>query len=180
VLTAKWLVFAALAVCQAGLITVVFCLVPHRAPVQSVMLGPEADLFVGLAVLSVAAMTLGMLVSVLASKLEHAVAGITATSIMQIALNGVTSSLATTSLSSLLAALLPDRWGLAAVASSIGTSQRIAAGHGTSDALWTHSTGQWLYDLTALVLLSVLFFAIAAWRLRARLRPKGKGKTGLR
>jgi ABC transport system ATP-binding/permease protein len=172
VLTAKWLVFAALAVAQAGLITVVFCLVPNRAPGRSVMFGPATDLFIGLAALSVAAMTLGILVSALATKLEHAVALITATSIAQIALNGVTSALSTTSVSSVLAALLPDRWGVAAVASSIDLLGFEPRTQVSNDALWAHSTGQWLQDLAALATLSVVFFALAAWRLHARLEPK--------
>ncbi|MGO9082367.1 MAG: hypothetical protein ACLQDY_25620 [Streptosporangiaceae bacterium] len=63
VLLTKWLVYAAIAVAQAALITVVFCAVPGRAPQRSVLYGPETDLFLSLAALSVTAMTLGLLVS---------------------------------------------------------------------------------------------------------------------
>jgi ABC transport system ATP-binding/permease protein len=173
-LTAKWVVYAVLAISQAGLITVVFCWFPDRAPQRSVWLGPEIDLFLGLAALSVAAMTLGMLVSTLAAKLEHAVALITATSIAQIALNGVTAALATISATSVLAAALPDRWGLAAVASSMDL-RGINQGRPTqvgADALWTHSLGQWLQDLGGLAGLSLVFFVLAIWRLHTRLRPQ--------
>lgn len=173
VLTAKWLVFAVMAVGQAGLITLVFCWVPDRAPQRSVLLGPETDLFLGLAALSVSAMTLGILVSALATKLEHAVALITATSIAQIALNGVTSDLSTTSFTSVLGWLLPDRWGLAATASSIDL-RGINQGHPTQvspDALWVHSTGQWVRDLLPVAVLSVLFYVSAAVRLHTRLKP---------
>jgi ABC transport system ATP-binding/permease protein len=173
VLTAKWLVNAVLAVAQAGLITAVFCAVPNRGPQRSLLIGPEADLFLSLAALSVAAMTLGLLVSTLARKLEHAVAIITATSIAQIALNGITSDLSVNSVPSAIADLLPDRWGLAAAASSIDL-RGIDAGHGTGigpDALWTHTSGQWFQDVAVLGLLSAGCFALAAWRLNARLRP---------
>ncbi len=173
VLTAKWLVYAVLAVMQAGLITVVFCAVPQRAPQRSVLLGPELDLFAGLAALSIAAMTLGLLISALSTKLEHAVAIVTATSIAQIALNGVTSDLSQTSTQSLLAGLLPDRWGLAATAASVDLR---GIEHGNpalagKDALWTHTAGQWGVDLAALGALSVVFFVVAVWWLNGTLDP---------
>jgi ABC transport system ATP-binding/permease protein len=183
VLTAKWLVYAVLAVAQAGLITVVFCLIPSRAPARSLLLGPELDLFLGLAALSAAAMTLGLLVSALATKLEHAVALITATSIVQIALNGITSDLSTTPALGAGAALLPDRWGLAAAASSIdlrGINDKSAVTSVSADALWSHSLGQWSWDMAALAILSAVFFALAAWRLHARLRPPAARRRGPR
>ena len=173
VLTAKWLIYCVIAVAQAGVITAVFCLFPGLGPQRSVLYGPETDLFLGLAALSISAMSLGLLVSTLATKLEHAVAIITATSIAQIALNGVTSDLSHTSPISLLAGALPDRWGLAATASSIDL-RGINQGHPTrvsADALWAHSSGQWLQDVAALALLSAGFFMLAACRLHVRLRP---------
>jgi ABC transport system ATP-binding/permease protein len=174
VLTAKWLIYAVIAVVQAGLITMVFCLFANRAPQRWVFYNPEADLFLSLAALSVAAMTLGLLVSAMATKLEHAVALVTATSIAQIALNGVTANLHKTSPTSIFAGLLPDRWGLAAAASSVDL-RGINQGHVTqvsADALWRHSSGQWFQDLAALALLSAVYFAMAVWRLHSRLRPR--------
>lgn len=179
VLTTKWLVYAVIAVGQAALITAVFCLFPNHAPQRSVMYGPETDLFIGLAALSVTAMSLGLLVSTMAAKLEHAVALVTLTSIVQIALNGITSELSTTSPTAIFAALLPDRWGVAAAASSIDL-RGINAHHPTqvgTDALWQHSSGQWLWDLTALGVLSAVSFVLAVLRLRRRLRPPGQARA---
>jgi ABC-type multidrug transport system ATPase subunit len=173
VISTKWLVYAMIAVSQAALITAVFCLFPDRAPQRSVMYGPQTDLFVSLAALSVSAMTLGLLVSTLAAKLEHAVALITLISIVQIALNGITSDLSKVSPTAVLAALLPDRWGLAAAASSIDL-RGINAHHPTqvgADPLWRHTSGQWIEDLAVLGVLSAVFYALAVWRLRRRLRP---------
>jgi ABC-type multidrug transport system ATPase subunit len=182
VLTAKWLVYALMAIAQAGVITVVFCAIGHRAPQRSVLIGPRTDLFIGLAALSVASMTLGMLISTLSSKLEHAVALVTATSIAQIALNGVTSSLAQFSVLPAIAAALPDRWGLAAVASSVDLRGADHASRALviNDALWTHSTGHWLTDMAWLILLGTAFFALSVARLRARLQPATAGKSLLR
>jgi ABC-type multidrug transport system ATPase subunit len=174
VLSAKWLVYAAVAVAQAGLITAVFCAFPNLAPQRFVEVSSETDLFIGLAVLSVAAMTLGMLVSTMAAKLEHAVAMVTLTSIAQITLNGITSNLASPSLSSAIAAVLPDRWGVAATASSVDLRgiEDLPSFGVSRDALWQHSSGQWMVDLGAMAALSAVFFFLAVWRLDLRLRPK--------
>jgi hypothetical protein len=170
VLIAKWVVYALLAIAQAGVITLLFCVVPGRGPVHGLALGPVAGLFASLATLSVAAMSLGMLISALAAKLEHAVALVTATSIVQIALNGVTANLSRGSFIAWLGQLFPDRWGLAAAAASIDL-RGIDGAAVSPDALWTHTTGQWLTDMLALGLLTVAYFLLAEWRLRGRLRP---------
>jgi ABC-type multidrug transport system ATPase subunit len=172
-LSTKWLVYALIAVSQAALITAVFCAFPDRAPQRSVMYSPATDLLISLAALTVSAMTLGLLVSTMAAKLEHAVALVTLISIVQIALNGVTSDLSTTSVTTVLADLLPDRWGLAAAASAMDL-RGINAHHPTqvgTDALWQHTSGQWLQDLAALGVLSAASFVLAVWRLDRRLRP---------
>jgi ABC-type multidrug transport system ATPase subunit len=169
VLLAKWLVYAVIAIAQAAVITLVFCAVPHREPVRSLFAGPEVNLFLSLSALSVTAMTLGLLVSTVAAKLEHAVAMVTAISITQIALNGVTSNLSKGGVFAMIGELFPDRWGLAAAASSVDL-RGIDGPRVSPDALWSHTAGQWLADVAALALLSTVFFALATWRLHARLR----------
>jgi hypothetical protein len=171
VLLAKWLVYAAIAIAQAAVITLVFCALPNRGPVRSLFAGPEVNLFLSLSALTVAAMTLGLLVSALAGKLEHAVAMVTAISIFQIALNGVTSNLSKGGFIAVISDLFPDRWGLAAAAAAVDL-RGIDGPHVNPDALWRHTSGQWLADMAALALLGTLFFALATWRLNARLRLK--------
>lgn len=172
VLSAKWLAYATVAIAQAGVITVVFCAFAP-APQRFVAINPEIDLFIGLAVLTVSAMSLGMLISTVAAKLESAVAIVTLTSIAQIALNGVTSDLSNSSIA-WVAALFPDRWGLAAAASSIDLRGIEASRPGLvpGDALWRHTFGQWLWDLSFPLILSAVFFVLAVYRLHVRLRPK--------
>lgn len=169
VLTAKWLVYAVVAVAQAAVITLVFCAFPNREPVQSLFLGPEANLWLSLSALSIAAMSLGLLVSTVAAKLEHAVAMVTAISITQIALNGVTSNLSKFGPVAVLGGLFPDRWGLAAAASSINL-RGIDGPRVNADALWDHGTSQWLTDVLMLAFLGAAYFLLASWRLHARLR----------
>ena len=169
VLLSKWLVYAVVAIAQAGVITFVFCAIPNRQPIRSLFGGPELNLFVSLSALIVVAMTLGLLVSTVAGKLEHAVAMVTGISILQIALNGVTDNLSKGGPVTWLSELLPDRWGLAAAASSVDL-RGIDSADVSPDAVWQHTDVQWVTDTGALCVLGTLFFALATWRLRSRLR----------
>lgn len=179
VLLSKWLVYAMFAIAQAGVITVVYCLIPNRAPIQSLFGGPELNLFASLSALTVVAMTLGLLVSTVAGKLEHAVAMVTGISIAQIALNGVTSNLSKGGPVTVVSELLPDRWGLAAAASSVDL-RGIDGPNVNPDALWAHTDFQWLTDMTVLCLLGIAFFVLATWRLHSRLHLKAAGGQALR
>jgi len=166
VLLAKWLVFAVLAVIQAAIITVVF-LALRPGPPNSHVFAPNTELFVNLAALCVAAMTLGLLVSTLAKKVEQAVLVNALVMIGEIALNGASTDL-TESVLAPLAMLLPSRWGLAAAASSMDLRSISTAA--VPDAMWQHTTGQWINNLGALLVLTVVFFATTVVFLRRRLR----------
>ncbi|MGH3877364.1 MAG: ATP-binding cassette domain-containing protein [Actinophytocola sp.] len=167
VVLAKWLVFAAVATLQALLVTATFVLV-LAGPERSVALGPTTELFVNLAAMSVAAMSAGLLISVLAKRLEQAVALATAAAIAQVALSGGMSDLASKPwFVQAVSWLLPARWGFAATASSVDL-QTLAPGP-TSDPLWEHSTTQWAFDLSMLGMLTVAFTAAAIVLLNRRL-----------
>ncbi|UAB97402.1 ATP-binding cassette domain-containing protein [Dactylosporangium vinaceum] len=167
-LTAKFLVFAAIAMLQAALVTVVF-LQFRPGPAHQLAATGGVELFAGLAALTMASMTLGLLISAVARRSEQAVALTTVAAIAQITLNGITSDMSGNRLLSSLAVVLPDRWGLAAVAASsdLRSIARLTAPH---DELWRHTSGQWLFDLAVLGLLTVACFAAAVTVLRRRLR----------
>ena len=74
---------------------------------------------------------------------------------------------------------LPDRWGLAAAASSVDL-RGIDGRNVNPDALWAHTDFQWLTDMTALGLLGTLFFVLATWRLRCRLRLQTDRRRSIR
>jgi ABC-type multidrug transport system ATPase subunit len=168
VMLSKWLVFAAVAVIEAALMTGVFVARRPPGPAYANVLAPLAELACDLAALTVTAMSLGLLISSLARKLEQAVALVTLTSITQIALNGVTAQLSP--VLNGIAVLLPDRWGLAAAASSVNLDQISLPRHKPADALWQHTTGQWMTDLIALAVLATGYAVLATWVLHSRLR----------
>ncbi|MBB5083313.1 ATP-binding cassette domain-containing protein [Nonomuraea endophytica] len=164
VLAAKWQVFAAVAILQALIMALVFTWI-RPGPAASLWTTPTLDLFLVLAVLSVSAMSLGLLISVSVRKLEQAVLAVTLTSVAQIALNGSTADLSGGGALAVTAALLPDRWGLAAAASLTGLP-------GKREALWAHTSGQWFFDLFMCAALAVAYSLIAVAVLSARLTPR--------
>jgi ABC-type multidrug transport system ATPase subunit len=167
----KWLVYLAVAAIQAAIVTATFIVAGRRpGPAYSNVLWPPAELFIDLAALTIAAMSLGLLISALAAKLEQAVAMVTLTSITQIALNGLTAPLSPGL--NIVAVLLPDRWGTAAAASSVDLDQITLPPPRPADALWQHTTGRWAVDLIALALLTLSYLALATLVLHRRLRPQ--------
>jgi ABC transport system ATP-binding/permease protein len=169
VMLSKWLVFVAVAVIEAGLMTGAF-VARRPGPVYSNALPPLAELFCDLAALTITAMSLGLLISSLARKLEQAVALVTLASITQIALNGVTAQLSP--FLNGISVLLPDRWGLAAAASSVDLGRISLPPHKPPDALWQHTSVQWTTDLIALAVLAVGYAVLATLVLRSRMRPR--------
>ncbi|MEV0129732.1 ATP-binding cassette domain-containing protein [Dactylosporangium sp. NPDC050688] len=168
VLLSKWWVFALIGTAQAGIITVTFCAM-RPAPENYLVYGDGVlELFADLAMLTVASMSLGLLISALARRLEQAVAWVTAASIAQIALNGVTADLTHKWPLNALSLLLPTRMGLASTASSIGL-RGLAPNTIYQDAMWTHSTSQWIFNTALVALQTVVFFTLAALILRRRL-----------
>ena len=171
VVLSKWLVFASMAAIQAVLVIGIFVQLQPGPAYSSTFLPHQAELCLDLVALTVGAMSLGLLISALAPRLERAVAYITLTSIAQIALNGVTSAVPW--YLNVPAMLLPDRWGLAAAASSVNLDQ-VSKLAPPADALWAHTSWQWLNDMGMLALLTVAYAALAGYVMRRRLRPRGR------
>ena len=169
VMLSKWLVYSGVAVLQAVLTTIAFeKLRPGLADAN--LLPSFAEFAADLAMLSIASLSLGLLISALASKLEQAVALVTLTSVTQIALNGITAQLSRGL--NAVAMLFPDRWGLAAAASSVNLDRILVPPHKPTDALWQHSTGQWATDLIALAAQAACYTMLATLVLRRRLVAK--------
>ncbi|HXL88736.1 MAG TPA: ATP-binding cassette domain-containing protein [Streptosporangiaceae bacterium] len=166
VMTAKWLVFGVIAVVQALLITWIYVMF-RPGPSYSLLLGHVSELFVDLAAMSVAAMTLGLLISAVMRKLEQAIAVVTGVSIAQIALNGVASNLSTNPTLNAISMLLPSRWGLSAAAASVNL--RGISPTATADALWHHTVLQWGIDIGGLCFLTAVYFVLACRILATRL-----------
>jgi hypothetical protein len=172
VVLSKWLVFASMAAIQAVIIAELFLQLQPGPAYAVTFLPRQAEFCLDLVALTVGAMSLGLLISALAPRLERAVAYITLTSIAQIALNGVTSAVPW--YLNAPAMLLPDRWGLAAAASSVDLNRITGPAPQPGDALWAHTPSQWLTDMSMIALLTVAYTVLAGCVLRMRMRPRGR------
>jgi ABC-type transport system involved in multi-copper enzyme maturation permease subunit len=75
---------------------------------------------------------------------------------------------------------IPARWGFAATASTADL-RTIAPLLQTKDTLWSHDSGWWLLDMTALILLGALLAGYIRWRIRlGAMSPKRTPSTAWR
>lgn len=128
----------------------------------------ELELLLDLSIISLAAMSVGMLISVCARTLTQAVSLATVTAICQVALNGITLNMSSWPKAA-LGLLVPARWGLAATASSVNLRSLAPS---TTDRLWRHATGQWAFDVAVIAVMTLAAVITTIIRLRRRLnRP---------
>lgn len=170
VILSKWVIFAIIAALQAILVTVTFVMV-KSSPERSNFLDPTMELGIDLIATSIAAMSSGLLISVVAKRLEQAVALATGTAIAQVALSGGLAGRDGRLTLQVLAFMLPARWGFGASASSVDLS--VVARGTAPDAAWNHTTGQWAGDLLILGCLTIFYTTAAVLVLRRRLRKHG-------
>lgn len=168
VVLAKWLVFAVIAAVQAVIATGVFVLW-RNAPAHAVTgLPPTLELMGDLVATSVAAMSLGLLISACCKDLKTAVTVTSLVVVAQVALNGVTTDLSGGGGVAWVAAVLPARWGLAAAGSTVDLRGISPVAY--RDELWLHTGGQLTTDLGWLAGLTAVFVWLAVVVLNRRLR----------
>jgi ABC transport system ATP-binding/permease protein len=172
-LGSKLLVLGVVAVLQS-VVLVLIGLGGRPMPSQGAFLTsmPLAEILIALAVLALASMCLGLLVSALVSTSEKAMPFLVLLTMIQVILSGGVISLAGKAGLSQLAWISPSRWGygaLAATANLDGITPSIAGNF--TDPLWTHSAATWLQDMGAQAALGLIFVLLAWARLR-RLGPR--------
>ncbi|MDX3656332.1 ATP-binding cassette domain-containing protein [Streptomyces sp. ID05-26A] len=168
VVLSKWLVFAVIALAQGAIAAWVFVWW-RNSPEHAVTAMPSAvELMCGLMATCVAAMSLGLLISACCKDLKIAVTVTSLVVVAQVALNGVTTSLADGGFAAQAAKVLPARWGLAATASTVDLTA--ISPLAPKDDLWQHTKSGLLFDLGCLAALTVLFTWLAVVVLNRRLR----------
>jgi ABC-type transport system involved in multi-copper enzyme maturation permease subunit len=141
---------------------------PHGAFLTGL---PLVELLLGIAVLALASMCLGLLVSALVSTSEKAMPILVLLTMIQVILSGGVVSLVGKMGVSQLAWIAPSRWGFGAVASTADLNVLTPAAPGAiTDPLWKHTASTWLRDMGVQAGLAVIFALIAWIRLR-RLSP---------
>jgi ABC-type multidrug transport system permease subunit len=126
------------------------------------------EIFVALAVLSVASMLIGLAISTLVTKGDQTMPILVGVTMVQVALSGGLFSI--TGALKYVAMIAPARWGMAALASTINLNAIQAQAYMSTtgqkaDSLWTHSASHWLTAIVAMLVLGLIFLVVARLRL---------------
>ncbi len=170
-LFSKVLVLSVISVLQTALIVIVG-LAGVKSPSSGVLIpGPALiEIFVALAVLSVASMLIGLAISTLVTKGDQTMPILVGVTMIQVALSGGLFPLGGSKVLAMVSSIAPARWGLGAVASTIDlnkiqASVRQGPNAQPADALWTHSASHWLTCIAAMLILGIIWLVIARVRL---------------
>jgi ABC-type transport system involved in multi-copper enzyme maturation permease subunit len=136
---------------------------------RGVFLPPLIEITLAVALLSLTAMMLGLLVSALVKKEEVTMPLLVLLAIVQVVFCGALLQLNGVPGLDQLSWLVPSRWALGAMAGSIDLHQ-IVPGALTADPLFAHLKHTWLLDMGMLVLLSVVLGLLVS-RLQRRHEP---------
>jgi ABC transport system ATP-binding/permease protein len=175
-LSSKLLVLGVISVAQSILL-VLLGLVGHPLPPSGSFLtgAPLIELMIGIAVLGLASMCLGLLVSAIVSTSEKAMPILVLLTMVQVILSGGVLSLVGKTGLTQLAYVSPSRWGFGAVASTANLNV-INPTQGTFiDPVWNHNATTWLRNIGYTVALAVIFTLIAWFQMRRHGPRRRKG-----
>jgi ABC transport system ATP-binding/permease protein len=172
-LSSKLLVLGVIAVVQSIVLVLLGLAGRPMPPNGSLLKGfPLVEILLGIAVLALASMCLGLLVSALVSTSEKAMPFLVLLTMVQVILSGGVISLVNKAGLSQLALIAPSRWGFGAVASTANLNVITPRAPGNlTDPLWDHTAGTWLKDMGGQIVLAIIF-TLLAWIWLRRLGPR--------
>jgi len=169
-LMAKVCVYTVFAVVQSGIVTVI-AIVGKGGPTQgAVALGkPALELFVDIAMTTVASAMLGLLLSSLARSNEQIMPLLVVAVMSQLVFSGgmipVTDRVGLDQMSW----ATPARWGFAASASTVDLlSLQDKVPSVPHDSHWKHTAGAWWFDMGMLIALSIGYLGFVRWKIRLK------------
>ena len=171
-LSSKLLVLGVIAIVQSFLL-VLLGVAGRKMPAHGAFLPgpPLIELMLGIAMLAVASMCLGLLVSALVSTSEKAMPFLVLLTMAQVILSGGVILLAGKAGLSQLATIAPSRWGFSAVATTVNLDKINPPVGAINDPLWTQTSSNWLRDMGYMIVLAAVFTLLAWIRLR-RIGPR--------
>jgi ABC-type multidrug transport system ATPase subunit len=136
---------------------------PHGAFLTSL---PLVELILAMAVLAVASMTVGLLISALVNSSDKTMPLMVIAVLVQVVLSGGVFPLVGKVGLEQFGWLSPSRWSFGATAATSSLSQIAPLPMGMrTDPLWNHSPHIWLLDMAMPVLLTAGFICLTWWRL---------------
>jgi hypothetical protein len=127
---------------------------------------PLAELMLGMAVLAVASMTAGLLISAVVSSSDKTMPLLVVSVLTQVILSGGVFSINGKAGLGQLSWLSPSRWGFGAVASTSDLNRITPHPGSAPDPLWQRSPHTWLLDMGMQLALAVVLAGLTWWRLR--------------
>ncbi len=166
-LLAKIAVFGGVAMTQSAILVLIVTApgIGKPGPTGTAILGrPTLELFVGVAATSVTEVVAGLSISTLARTSDQVIVLLAMTLMAQLVLAGGFIPVTNRPLFETLAWFTPGRWGFAATASTADLTHLVAGI--ADDTHWHRTASTWLFDMTMLAMLAVLFAGVAWWRIR--------------
>lgn len=165
-LWSKIIVLGSVTVAQAVVMTVIgLAGVRVRASGGGVLMPAPIEITLAVAMLSFTAMMLGLVVSALVKREEVTMPLLVLLAIVQVVFCGALLRLHGVPVLEQLSWLVPSRWALAAMASTIDLRQ-VVPGTLATDPLFAHKAGTWLLDMGAMLLMSLVLGLLVARLLR--------------
>ena len=177
-LASKMVVLGVISVVQSVILVLIGLIgrpLPHTGALLSGF--PLGEILIAVVVLSLASMSLGLLVSAVVSTSEKTMPFLVLLTIVQVILSGGVVPVAGKAGLSQLAFIAPSRWGFGAMAATAHLNALDGAPPGSPariapfDAVWTSNAATWLRDMALVIALGVIFALIAWFRLKS-LGPK--------
>ena len=168
---AKIVVFSVFAIVQAAIATAI-SVIGWGTPIShAVLLGNvNFELFVTVAATCVGAALLGMALSALAQSQDQIMPMLVVSIMSQLVFSGGMIWVTDRMVLDQLSWATPARWGFAASASTIDAHRLIPGPTDPKDQHWNHTKSAWLFDMTMLGVLCVVYSAIVWWKIRLKRR----------
>jgi len=166
-LASKFIVLGLISAVQA-VVLVLIGLAGRPLPRHGAVLtgAPLVELMLGIAVLAVASMTAGLLISAVVNSSDKTMPLLVVTVLAEVVLSGGVFRLNGMAGLGQLSWLSPSRWGFAAVASTVNLNHVTPPPPGnTPDPLWQHSPHVWLLNMALQLALAAVLVGLTWWRL---------------
>jgi hypothetical protein len=167
-LASKFIVLGLISAVQA-VVLVLIGLAGRPLPRHGAVLtgAPLVELMLGIAVLAVASMAAGLLISAVVNSSDKTMPLLVVTVLAEVVLSGGVFRLNGMAGLGQLSWLSPSRWGFGAVASTVNLNQVTPPPPGnTPDPLWQHSPHVWLQNMALQLVLAAVLAGLTWWRLR--------------
>ncbi|MCG7592912.1 FHA domain-containing protein [Mycobacterium sp. PSTR-4-N] len=171
-LLAKMVVFTAFAIVQSAIVTAIAIIGkgwgPGAVDSGAVIGNRSLELFVDIALTTVAAAMVGLALSALARSAEQIMPLLVVAIMSQLVFSGGMIPVTDRIVLDQMSWATPARWGFAASASTIDLIRLVPGPLTPQDDHWKHTSGAWLFDVGMLVAISVVYVGFVRWKIRLK------------